>query len=67
MVFVYVKKMIPSLPYVLLKTVGQLLLLLLLLFLAAPHSMWDLSSPTRDQTWATYSGSLDHWTARAAP
>ena len=27
------------------------------LFLAAPHGMWDLSSPTRDRTCATCIGS----------
>ena len=35
-------------------------------FLAAPHSMWDLSSPARDQTFTLYTGRvqsylLDHW------
>ena len=33
------------------------------------RGMWDLSSPTRDQTCTpcTGKGSLDHWTARRAP
>ena len=29
------------------------------LFLAAPCSMWDLSSPTRDRTHVPYSGSME--------
>ena len=31
--------------------------------------MWDLSSPTRDQTWAPAleAQSLNHWTIREAP
>ena len=28
-------------------------------FLAAPHSLWDLSSPTRDWTWALSSESME--------
>ena len=43
--------------------------LLLLFFLAVPHSLWDLSSPTRDQTGAMqFTGSqrvgLSDWTTR---
>ena len=35
-------------------------------FLATPRSLWDLSSPTRDRTWAlaAKAPSPDHWTAR---
>ena len=35
-------------------------------FLTAPHGMWDLSSPNRDQTCAPCIGrqSFNHWTAR---
>ena len=38
-------------------------------FLAAPCSMWDLSSPSRDRTRAPCMGarSLNHWTAREVP
>ena len=38
-------------------------------FLAMPCSMWDLSSPTRDQTHAPCIGSvsLNHWTTREVP
>ena len=34
--------------------------------MAAPRSLWDLSSSTRDQTWATAvkTPSPNHWTAR---
>ena len=34
-----------------------------------PHSMWDLSSQTRDRTHVSFIGSwiLDHWTTREAP
>ena len=28
-------------------------------FFATPRGMWDLSSPARDGTWATCSGSLE--------
>ena len=38
-------------------------------FLATLHSMWDLSSPTRYQTWAPALEvwSLNHWTTREVP
>ena len=38
-------------------------------FLAAPHSLWDLSSPTRCWTWATVvkAPSPNHWTDRELP
>ena len=38
-------------------------------FLAKLHSMFDLSSPTRDQTCAPCIGSwsLNHWTTKKAP
>ena len=41
-------------------------------FLAVPYSMWDLSSPTRDQTGTLYipaweAQSLNHWTTRDVP
>ena len=38
-------------------------------FLAAPHGMWDLSSPTKDQTHIPCIGrqSLNHWTSREIP
>ena len=41
----------------------------LICLLAAPHGMWDLSSPTRDRTCALCVGSagLNHWTAREVP
>ena len=32
-----------------------------------PHSLWDISSPTRDWTCALDSESLDHWTIREFP
>ena len=34
-----------------------------------PHSMWDLSFPTRDQTHVPYIGKwiLNHWTTRESP
>ena len=37
--------------------------------LAASHGMWDLSSPTRDQTHApaVKVRSLNHWTTREVP
>ena len=36
------------------------------LFFAMLHSMWDLSSPTRDRTWvhSSESPNVNHWTAR---
>ena len=36
---------------------------------STPHSMWDLSSPTRDRTHNPCIGrwSLDHWTTREVP
>ena len=37
------------------------------LLLAAPHSVWDLSSWTRDWTWATESAQAWHWYARELP
>ena len=38
-------------------------------FFAAPHGMWDLSSLTRDQTHApkVEAQSLNHWTTREVP
>lgn len=38
-------------------------------FLATQHSIWDLSSPTREWTLAPCSGSAEayHWPARATP
>ena len=38
-------------------------------FFFKARGMWDLSSPTRDQTCnpCTGKGSLDHWTARRVP
>lgn len=38
-------------------------------FLALLHSMWNLGSPTRDQTHSPCIGSTEsyHWTAREAP
>ena len=41
----------------------------LLSFLATPHSMEDLSSPTRDQTHAPAVGawSPNHWTTGEVP
>ena len=38
-------------------------------FLAAPHSMWDLSSRTRNQTQTLCIGrrNLNHWPTREAP
>ena len=33
--------------------------IILIFFLAAPHGMWDLSSPTRDRTCALCSGSME--------
>ena len=38
-------------------------------FMAAPQDMWDLSSPTRNQTQppAVEAQSLNHWTAREVP
>ena len=40
-----------------------------LLFLATWHGLWDLSSLTRDWTWATAvkAPSPNHWTARELP
>ena len=42
---------------------------ILFIFWAAPHSLWDLSSPTRDWTWATAvkAPSPNHWTAGEFP
>ena len=38
-------------------------------FLAVSHSLWDLSSPIRDWTWAMAVStlSLNHWTAKEFP
>ena len=38
-------------------------------FLTMPHSLWDLSSPSRDRTWALSSErwSPNHWTTRDFP
>ena len=38
-------------------------------FLAVPHSLWNPSSPTRDQTWAmtVKAQSLNHWTTKEVP
>lgn len=39
-----------------------------LIFLAIPHSMWELSSQTRDQTQTPSIGqNLHHWPAREVP
>ena len=38
--------------------------LFLLFLLAVSCSMWDLSSPTRNWTYATCIGGLNHWTTR---
>ena len=45
------------------------LLSLFFFFLAAPCSLWDLSSPTRDWTgpWTVKAWSPNYWTAREAP
>ena len=39
------------------------------LFVAATCDVWDLSSPTRDQTWAVAVEvwNPNHWTARECP
>lgn len=41
----------------------------LFLFFSAPHGVWDLSSPTTDQTHAPSleAYTLNHWTAREVP
>ena len=36
-------------------------------FLAVPHGLWDLSSPTRDQTPVPCIGSAESWTSREVP
>ena len=38
-------------------------------FLAVPHGMWDLSSPTRAETCAPAMEvqNLNHWTTREVP
>ena len=48
---------------------GFILLLLFFKLLATLCSMWDLSSPTRDQTHApaVEAWRLNHWTAREVP
>ena len=45
------------------------LLIYVFKFLAAPYSIWDLRSPTRDQTCTLCirRWSLSHWTTRAVP
>ena len=46
----------------------NILCLYLFIFFVTPHGVWDLSSLTRNQTCAPYSGkSLNHWTAREVP
>ena len=47
----------------------KLFLFFFFFLLAAPHGMWDLSSPTRDQTHAPAMEAqhLNHWTAREVP
>ena len=39
------------------------------LFVTAPFDLWDLSSPTRDQTWAVAveAWNPNHWTTRECP
>ena len=43
--------------------------ILFFIFLAMPHGLWDLSSPTRDRTQAPAVKVLspNHWTAREFP
>ena len=45
------------------------ILLLFCVLVFWPRGMWDLSSPTRDQTCTPCIGrqSLNHWTAREVP
>ena len=53
------------------KVLTEFVTILLLFYVLAfwPWGMWDLSSPTRDQTYNACIGrwSLDHWTAREIP
>ena len=45
------------------------LFLFMFYFLAMPHALWDLSSPTKDGTHASALEvhSLNHWIARQVP
>ena len=46
-----------------------ILVLFCVLFFWGPQAMWDLNSPTRDQTYTPCTGrqSLNHWTTREVP